>query len=141
MEKPYFSMLEVQRSFAGWLVVLLIMLCTFVASSQTPEPRNLSVAGLTQTTALISWECDPSPNHGDGDLLHYDYVISTNQLSTTLNNNEFAAMTEGVAGVVAVGRAIEMETNQLVFDRHSLNYKYHLKLFDQQRSSVSFHHG
>ena len=126
MEKPYFSMLEVQRSFAGWLVVLLIMLCTFVASSQTPEPRNLSVAGLTQTTALISWECDPSPNHGDGDLLHYDYVISTNQLSTTLNNNEFAAMTEGVAGVVAVGRAIEMETNQLVFDNLLAGTMYYM---------------
>ena len=126
MEKRIFSTLFARRGLMGWLFMLSLFLSSFIAYGQAPAPTGLSVASLTQTTAVVSWECEPSPNRDDGDFLRYDYVVSTNQLSTTMANSAFAAIAEGSDGVLLVGRAVEMTTNQLPINGLSSGTIYYM---------------
>lgn len=126
MEKRIFSTSFARHGFIGWLFVLSFCLSSFTSYAQAPAPTGLSVASLTQTTALVSWECEPSPDREEGAFLRYDYVVSTNQLSTALANSAFAAMTEGSDGVLRVGRAVEMEASQLQIDDLSTGTMYYM---------------
>ena len=126
MEKRIFSTSFARHGFIGWLFVLSFCLSSFASYAQAPAPTGLSVASLTQTTAVVSWECEPSPDREEGAFLRYDYVVSTNQLSTALANSAFAAMTEGSDGVLRVGRAVEMEASQLQIDDLSTGTMYYM---------------
>ena len=135
MEKRSFSTSFVRRSMVRWLLLLSFFFVSVTVFGQAPAPTGVFVTSLTQTTAVLSWGCEPSSNRVEGDL-HYDYVISTNQLSTTLTTTQFDALVEGNDGVIAVGRAIGLVTSQLSIDGLSSETMYYM-LIRQNAEDVS----
>ena len=87
------------------VVGLLVLLTASGLFAQTcPSPTGLSVANLTTNSAILLWT-----QPGEGEQRNYDYVVSTNPI-TSSSWSSLSATTEGV---VAYGAAQTFDVTQL----------------------------